>query len=440
MSGAQEAATTTGDAGSLQALRVALVERGPGRADLPLDGVIVLDFSKILAGPLCTQYLGELGATVIKIETAEGGDDTRAWPPFTGRNGTVFLSVNRNKRSLALDLRSPRGLALAHRLARVADVAIENFSPGVAERLRIDHASLAAINPRLVYCSISGFGSVGPLRAGKGYDVILQAFSGMLSITGEEGGPPVRAAYSPVDQATGLHAVIGILGGLMRQGRTGHGMKVEASLFDSALSFLAYVLQGYWERGVDPRPAGSGHESLCPYQSFETADKPMMLGIANDALWRRFCALVARPEWANDPRFATGAARVAQRAVTVELVQDILRTRTRAQWLGSLDEAGIPCSPIHAISELAAHPHTVASGMTFDYGSMAAGACDAAAMRGVSIPLRLNGERLRPIRRPPEVGEHSLEILEQMGLGREEIDSLVAEGIVGRREPCALGV
>ena len=440
MSGAQEAATTTGDAGSLQALRVALVERGPGRADLPLDGVIVLDFSKILAGPLCTQYLGELGATVIKIETAEGGDDTRAWPPFTGRNGTVFLSVNRNKRSLALDLRSPRGLALAHRLARVADVAIENFSPGVAERLRIDHASLAAINPRLVYCSISGFGSVGPLRAGKGYDVILQAFSGMLSITGEEGGPPVRAAYSPVDQATGLHAVIGILGGLMRQGRTGRGMKVEASLFDSALSFLAYVLQGYWERGVDPRPAGSGHESLCPYQSFETADKPMMLGIANDALWRRFCALVARPEWANDPRFATGAARVAQRAVTVELVQDILRTRTRAQWLGSLDEAGIPSSPIHAISELAAHPHTVASGMTFDYGSMAAGACDAAAMRGVSIPLRLNGERLRPIRRPPEVGEHSLEILEQMGLGREEIDSLVAEGIVGRREPCALGV
>ena len=412
--------------------RSPLAETGPGRDTLPLDGIVVLDFSKVLAGPLCTQYLGEMGATIIKIESSGVGDDTRAWPPFTHGSGTVFLSVNRNKRSLALDLRSPKGLALCHRLARQADVAIENFSPGVASRLGIDYASLAVVNPRLVYCSISGFGSTGPMNGHKGYDVILQAFSGMLSITGEESGPPVRAAYSPVDQATGLHAVIGILSGLLRRARSGRGMNVEASLFDSSLSFLAYVLQAFWQRGVDPKPAGSGHESLCPYQSFETSDKPLMLGIANDALWQRFCELVGQPDLASDPRFLTGAQRVANRAETVSLVSVMMLERSRAEWLDVLGAAGIPCSPIHAISELAAHAHTIASDMTFSYGN---GTESEAPMRGVSIPLRLDGERLRFQRPPPKTGEHSFEVLRQLGLPQEEIDLLVAEGVIAQYVP-----
>ena len=230
----------------------------------PLQGVRVIDFSKILAGPLCTQYLADLGAEVIKVEPIGTGDDTRHWPPFESGVGTVFLSVNRNKNSLAIDLKSPAGLEACRRLAKVSDVAVESFSPGVAERLGVGYEDLKAINPRIVYCSISGYGTVGPMREGKGYDVILQSFTGMLSITGEPGGNPVRSPFSPVDQGTGLHAVIGILGGLLECKRTGHGVKVEASLFDTAVAFLGYFLQGYWQRGTEPERPGSGHESLCP--------------------------------------------------------------------------------------------------------------------------------------------------------------------------------
>lgn len=393
----------------------------------PLQGIRVLDLSKILAGPLCTQYLGELGASVDKIESREAGDDTRLWPPFTDGNGTVFLSVNRNKRSLALDLKSPRGLAIVKRLAASADVVVESFSPGAAERLGVGYESLRAVNPRIVYCSISGFGPKGPMRDGRGYDVILQAFCGMLSITGEPGGPPVRAAYSPVDQATGLHAVIGILAGLRERDRTGVGVNVQASLFDSATSFLGYVLQAYWQRGVDPQPAGSGHESLCPYQAFETRDKPIILGVANDALWRRFCALAGLPDLAEDPRFRTGAARVANRDETVRITQDVLRRRRRSEWLSVLDEAGIPCSPVHSIGELTRHPHFTASGMAVTYPS-----AQGNAVNGVAIPLYVDDRRLRHQLRPPEHGEHTREILGELGLADDEIERLVREGVVGR--------
>jgi crotonobetainyl-CoA:carnitine CoA-transferase CaiB-like acyl-CoA transferase len=205
----------------------------------PLEGIRVLDFSKVLAGPQCAQYLGELGADVIKVEPVESGDDTRVWPPFEEGTGTIFLSANRNKRSLAIDLKSPEGRALCGKLAAQVDVVIESFGPGVASRLGVDFETLSKANPRLVYCSISGYGSVGPMREGKGYDVILQAFSGMLAITGEPGGAPMRSPFSPVDQGTGLHAVIGILGGLLERARTGQGVRVEASLFDTAVGFLA---------------------------------------------------------------------------------------------------------------------------------------------------------------------------------------------------------
>jgi crotonobetainyl-CoA:carnitine CoA-transferase CaiB-like acyl-CoA transferase len=239
----------------------------------------VLDFSQVLAGPLCTQYLGDMGADVIKIEAPGHGDDTRHWPPLAGDDGTIFLSVNRNKRSLAVDLKAARGREIVHRLARNADIAIESFGPGVAERLDVGYDALNAINPEIIYSSISGYGTVGPLREGKGYDVVLQAFSGMLSVTGEAGGAPVRSPFSPVDQGTGLHALIGILAGLLERGRTGRGLKVDASLFDTSLAFLGYFLQGFWQRGTEPVRVGSGHESLCPYQVFDTADKPVILGV-----------------------------------------------------------------------------------------------------------------------------------------------------------------
>ena len=390
----------------------------------PLNGIRVLDLSKVLAGPLCAQYLGDMGADVIKIETPDQGDETRHWPPFreAGKDttGAVFLSANRNKRSLCLDLRSEQGRAVVYRLAKWADVAIASFGPGVAEKLGVDADALRACNPRLIYCDISGFGSAGPMREGKGYDVILQSFTGMLSITGEPNGPPVRSPFSPVDQATGLHALIGILAVLYRRERTGEGGTVEASLFDTATGLLGYFLQSFWERGTEPEKPGSGHESLCPYQVFETADKPLILGVANDTLWKRFCTLTGLNDVVDHPNYRTNADRVRHRADTVALVSKALRTRGRDDWLSELDRAGIPSSPLHTLGELSEHPHTRESGMKFDYVHPALGK-----LQGVAQPLRFDGERTQMRRPPPLHGEHSHEILNELGYSEEEIESLL---------------
>jgi crotonobetainyl-CoA:carnitine CoA-transferase CaiB-like acyl-CoA transferase len=391
----------------------------------PLKGTRVLDLSKVLAGPLCTQYLGDMGAEVIKVEAYTHGDDTRLWPPFENGDGTIFLSVNRNKRSIALDLKSPEGRDIVHKLAKDADVVIESFGPGVAERLKVDYDTLKAINPAIVYCNISGYGNVGPMREGKGYDVVLQAFSGMLSITGEAGGAAVRSPYSPVDQATGLHGLVGIMAGLLQRATTGEGMKVEASLFDTAVGFLGYFLQGFWQRGTEPQRVGSGHESLCPYQVFETKDKPMILGVANDSLWVLFCKVAEQPELAVRDGFATNPERVNQREKTVEVVTEIMRERTRAQWLNDLGAAGVPCSPVHNLGELVTHPHTAASGMLFNYDDPTHGN-----LNGVSQPLKFNGERPIQSRPPPSLGEHTDEILLEIGMAQQEIDQLYAGGII----------
>ena len=391
-----------------------------GRSDAavfqPLANVRVLDFSKILAGPLCTQYLADLGAEVVKVEPLKG-DDTRGWPPFEDGVGAIFTAVNRNKRGIAVDLKQPAGLAIAHELAREADIVVESFGPGAADRLGIGWDRLHALNPRLVYASVSGYGTQGPMKDGKGYDLIAQAFTGMLSLTGEPGGPPARSPFSPVDQATGLHAVIGIMGALMQRDRTGQGVKIETSLFDSAVGFLGYFLQNYWVRGTEPERPGSGHESLCPYQAFETADAPIILGIANDSFWQAFCELAQVPALAADARFATNGDRVANRAVLIPIVAGILAKRGRAEWLADLAAHGIPSSPVHTLGELSAHPHTEASGMILHDG----------AFRTVASPLRAGGERLRLRQRPPAIGEHTRTVLTELGYKTDRIDALINE-------------
>jgi crotonobetainyl-CoA:carnitine CoA-transferase CaiB-like acyl-CoA transferase len=392
----------------------------------PLAGVRVLDFSKILAGPLCTQYLADLGADVVKVEPP-GGDDTRNWPPFDEGVGAIFTAVNRNKRGITLNLRKKSGLAIAHALVRDADIVVESFGPGAADRLGIGWDRLSALNPRLVYASISGYGTQGPMKDEKGYDLIAQAFTGMLSLTGEPGGPPARTPFSPVDQATGYHAVIGIMGALIQRDKTGCGVKIEASLFDSAVGLLGYFLQNYWLRGTEPERPGSGHESLCPYQAFATADAPIILGIANDGFWRAFCQLTQESALAGDSRFMTNGDRVANRSILIPMVATILARRSRAAWLTEFAACGIPASPVHTLGELSDHPHTEASGMVLRDG----------AFQTVASPLRIDGERLALRLRPPALGEHSRAVLAELGYETDKIDALIADGVVGTYDSAA---
>ena len=391
----------------------------------PLAGIRVLDLTKVLAGPLCTQYLGDMGADVVKIEPCAIGDDTRRWPPFRAETGAVFLSCNRNKRSLAIDLKTPEGQAVIHKLAAKADVVIESYGTGVADRLGIDYATLRALNPRLIYCSISGFGRTGPLSHALGYDVILQAFGGIMGITGHEGGEPIRSPFSPIDQTTGLHALTGIMAALMQRGQTGEGAQLEVSLFETALAFLGYTFQVFWEKGTLPEKCGSGHESICPYQAFEAADKPILIGIANDNLWRRFCQAVGRDDLAADPRFRTNPDRVKHRPETVGLVQEIVRTRDCDAWLALLTGLGVPCAPINTLAEVLAHPHTAARGVVLDYDHPVLGP-----LKTIAQPIQFNGEARGIKSAPPMHGQHSRAILAELGYGAEEIDGMAEAGII----------
>lgn len=378
----------------------------------PLADIRVLDFSKVLAGPLCTQYLADMGADVIKVEPEGTGDDTRAWPPFRAPGlGAVFLSVNRGKRSVALDLKTEKGRFAALELAKTADVVVESYGTGVVERLGIDEASIRAVNPDVVYCSISGFGRSGPMKDAPGYDVILQAFCGVMSLTGEEGGPHVRSPISPIDQTTGLHAVSGILAALYARKSGQPGARVDASLFDSAVGLMAYNFQSFWEKGVQPARCGSSHESLCPYQVFEASDGPIMLGVANDRLWRRFCDVAGLTDIVDDERFATNAARAENRAETVARVQTAMAAKPAAWWYEQLAAVKVPSAPLHTLQQLLDHPHTKASGMILTYDQP-----DAGPTNGVAWPVRMTGVE-RAVGRPaPRAGEHTEEILREIGV------------------------
>lgn len=391
----------------------------------PLNGIKIIDLSKVLAGPLCAQYLGDLGADVIKVEPPVQGDDTRAWLPLRGGESASFMAVNHNKKSIALDLKSPQGKRAFRRIIADADVVIQGFGSGTAKRLEVDYDSIKALVPDIIYCEISGYGRNGPLGTEPGYDVMLQAFSGMISSIGQAGGDPARVSFSPVDLGTGMHAVSGILAALLEKQRSGQGAYVEVSLLDTAMGYMGYMAHNYWASGKVPSRMGTAHPSLCPYQVFDTQDGSIMLGVGNDRLWKKFCETAALQEYENDPRFATNADRVANFQATCDLVAEKMRTRKTDEWQKALLAAGVPVSPIHTLADALNHEQVQARNIIVKSEHATLGE-----IPHIAYPVTLNNRPRDAKRPPPVLGQHSREILQQAGYSDADIETLIAEGVV----------
>ena len=366
----------------------------------PLAGLRVIDLSRVLAGPLATQTLGDLGADVIKVERPGEGDDTRHWgPPFAGDDAAYFLSLNRNKRSVALDLKTPHGVEAIRRLAGDADVVIENFRPGLMRDIGLGLDDLRAANPRLVTCSLTAFGDDVPEAASRpGYDIIVQALCGLMSVTGEPGGEPVKAGVALLDVVTGLQSAIGILAALAERSRTGLGRHVSVSLFDASVAAMVNQAANTLIGGLAPSALGTAHPNIVPYQAFHASDRSFIIASGNDRLFRRLCEVVGHAEWADDERFATNQARVANRDTLIPLLSAQLSTRPAAEWLEVLEAASVPCSPIRSMPEVFASPEGAA--LVEEIADPDRGGT----LRLVANPLRFDGERL-PIRlAPPTLG------------------------------------
>ena len=405
----------------------------------PLSHLTILDLSRVLAGPWCTQLLADLGATVLKIERPGSGDDTRAWgPPFLKDRGgrdtnesAYFLACNRGKHSVAIDFTRPEGRDLVLGLARQCDALVENFKVGGLAKYGLDYPGVHAINPRLVYASITGFGQDGPYASRAGYDFIVQGMSGFMSVTGErdgvEGGGPQKAGVAITDLMTGMYATTALLAALAHRDRTGEGQRIDACLFDSAIAMMAVIDMNYLVSGEVPKRAGNAHQNIVPYQTFAASDGHVIVAVGNDGQFRAFCAIAGRPEWADDPRFATNAARVRNRQTLVPMIEAVMRARTQRDWLAALEPAGIPGGPINGIDQVFADPQAVARGMRLDLPHPLAGS-----VPQVRAPLALSETPLRFDRAPPLLGADTAKVLrERLGLDAREIERLRAAGVVG---------
>ena len=370
--------------------------------------------------------LGDLGADVIKVERPGRGDDARAFPPFVNGESAPFMTFNRNKRSLALDLKQPAGREICLRLAERADVFLENFRPGTAERLGLGYAPVSAVNPRIIYCSISGFGQTGPYRERGGFDLIAQGMSGLMSITGEEDGPPLRVPIPLSDIGAGMFGAIGILAALQARGRTGRGQWVDTSLLETPIAWSVYEAASYFATGQVPPRLGPGHRTSAPYQPFRTKDGWLTLGAASQQLWEKFCVVLELPDLKRDPRFATGAERVKHRKELAALLQAQFDRDTTAHWLSRLEAAGVPAGPILTYDQVFADPQVRHREMVVEVDHPVAGRS-----RVLGVPIKL-GETPASVRRPaPTVGQHSTEILKTLGYSDEELARLRAEAVIG---------
>ena len=395
----------------------------------PLAGIRVIDFSRVLAGPYCTMLLGDMGAEVIKIEQPGIGDDTRAWgPPYQGTESGYYLSVNRNKTGIALDLKSERGRELALGLVASADVVVENFRVGVMEKLGLGYEQLQSVKPDIVYCSISGFGRSGPYKDRPGYDLIAEAMSGFMSVTGEPEpeGHGMRAGVAVGDVTTGMMACNAVLAALLHREHTGEGQLVEVALLDTIIGWLINANLYYLLTGENQPRSGNAHALVVPYQTFNTADLPMIVTAGNDRLFAALCQVIGRPELSDDPRYRTNSDRIAHRPALAAEIEAELRKRPAAEWTELLLEAGVPAGPINTMAEVFADPHVLARDMLVELPHPTLGS-----VRLPGVPLKFSATPAAARSAPPLRGQHTRSVLrEQLGLNDADIDALLADGVV----------
>ena len=409
-----------------------------------LPHIKVLDLSRVLAGPWCTQMLADLGADVVKVERPGAGDDTRHWgPPFLqdaqGQDtsqATYFTACNRNKRSVAIDMAQPEGQALIRQMALQSDVLVENFKVGGLAQYGLDYASLKALNPRLIYCSVTGFGQDGPYAPRAGYDLMIQAMSGMMSITGraddQPGGGPLRVGVALTDLFTGVYACSAILAAIEVRHRTGEGQHIDMALLDVGMAILANQAAGFLNTGAVPERMGNSHPSLAPYQDFPTADGAMLLAIGNDGQFARFCQAAGHPEWAADARYASNTLRVQHRSALISAMEAVTRTRSTADWIALLEDKAVPCGAINDIGQAFADAQVQARGLKLNQ-PLAPATIDTTAIESiasVASPLRLSATPPVLHRAPPMLGEHTDEVLAGLGLAADVVSGLRAQGVV----------
>ena len=396
------------------------------RAEGPLAGVRVLDLTRVLAGPFCGMLLGDMGAEVIKIEEPGKGDDTRSWPPFAGGEATYFMAVNRNKRSVTLNLKAPEGQGILRAFVRKSDVLLENFRPGTMDKLGFGYAALRRLNPKLVYCSISGFGESGPEAHRAGYDLIVQAESGIMDLTGFADGPPVKVGNSIADLVAGMSAAHGVTLALLARAKTRRGQKVEIAMLDVMASLLTYQAGIYFGTGQRPARRGNAHPSIVPYEVFRAADAYLALGVANNSLWAKCCAALERPELARDARFDTEARRVEYRDMLIPLLNEILGARPAEEWMKRFEAAGVPAGRIKSVAEVCQSEHLKARGMIVTLPHP-----KAKQVTVMGVPIRLHTTPGRAASAPPLLGQHTDRVLRSLvGLRPAELARLRRAGVI----------
>src|SRR5499425_2478947 len=393
----------------------------------PLAGLRVVDLTRVLSGPYCTMLLGDLGAEVIKVEQPGKGDDTRAFaPPFQGDQAAYFLSINRNKKSITLDMKSEQGKEILWRLLDLSDVLVENFRPGAMERLGFGYEAVTNRRPAIIYCSISGFGDSGPQKDRPGYDVIVQGEAGVMDLTGPQDGAPYKVGTAIGDLVSGLTAAQGILAALYAAKATGKGQHVSISMYEVVAALLTFNASIYFATGQSPRRRGNEHPTIVPYETFEAADGWINLGVANDDLWQRFCAAADRPELKGDPRFAKAADRVRHREVLVPMVKAIVKERTREEWLRLLDRAGVPSGAIRTVGEVCDGEVLGARGMVAHMPHASAGL-----VKGIKSAMHLSETALETYLAPPKLGEHTHAVLTGLlGYSAGDVDRLISDKVI----------